>query len=274
MAMYGADVAELRTLAQQFERSAQQLEACRATLGGQVRSTPWTGPDSARFGNDWTGTHSPRVDAAAAALRDAANRLRANADQQEQASAVDGGWEAGLPGLPLPGDLIGGFRFGDADWGTVPVSADAGGRSIFSWLQGGLDWTPDRSAPIFGSFDVGFFASKIPGVGNVVSAIGMGDVLTDPDRSVLDKVWGAGGFVVDVASGALKSVPNPITYLTGVAGAQVWDVVDLAAHTDWGLDQAKDNWDYVMSDPGGAAVGAAQAVVDYVPDLIDNLWPF
>lgn len=93
--MHGADVAHLRTLASQFDRAAEQLDCCRTAVGGAVRLSPWRGPDASRFRADWEGAHAGRVTAAAATLRTGAQQLRANAEQQEQASAVDAG--AGVP---------------------------------------------------------------------------------------------------------------------------------------------------------------------------------
>lgn len=60
-------------------------------IGGSVRSSPWQGADAVRFRADWDSAHAGRIASAASLLRTGAQGLRNNADQQEQASAVDGG---------------------------------------------------------------------------------------------------------------------------------------------------------------------------------------
>lgn len=99
MAMHGADIAQLRSLAAQFDRAADQLETCRMAVGGSVRSSPWQGADAVRFRADWDSAHAGRIAAAASLLRTGAQGLRNNADQQEQASAVDGGAGSGFAGV-------------------------------------------------------------------------------------------------------------------------------------------------------------------------------
>jgi uncharacterized protein YukE len=95
MTMYGADIAALRSLAAQLDRAADQLDAHRTFLGNVVQQSPWHGPDADRFRGEWQGQHSPRVATSARLLRETAATVRQNADQQERASAVDGG----APGL-------------------------------------------------------------------------------------------------------------------------------------------------------------------------------
>lgn len=244
--MLGADVAQLRSLAQQFDRAADRLDASRAAVGGAVESAHWRGADADRFRQLWSGQSAPRIGQVVHALRDAATSLRTNAQQQEQASAVDGG----------------------ASSASAPGSAPSMG-DVFSWLQDGLDWKPLQGVPVFGSFDVGFVMSKIPLVGDVTAAIGLGDVLYDPNSTGADRAWAATGFGISAAADALKS--TGVGYLPGVAVAQVWDVVDKAAHTDWSAPTAENNWNYIVAHPGDAAVAASQAIVDYLPDLFDNL---
>lgn len=118
--MYGADVAQLRSLAQQFDRAADQLDTCRTSVGGSVRISPWQGPDAGRFRADWDSSHAGRIAAAASTLRTGARQLRTNADQQEQASAVDGAAGGGSGGGGGAGSGGGG-----GFWGWVADRADA-----------------------------------------------------------------------------------------------------------------------------------------------------
>ncbi len=90
--MYGADVAQLRQLAQKFDRAADQLETATAQLGSQVGRAPaWIGPDAVRFRSEWSGTSVPKVRAVVTEIRNAATALMRNAEQQELTSAADGG---------------------------------------------------------------------------------------------------------------------------------------------------------------------------------------
>ncbi|BDZ39625.1 CHAP domain-containing protein [Microbacterium suwonense] len=103
--MYGADVAQLRTLAAQFDRRAQELDAGRMTVGNAIRISAWVGPFAADFRVQWDSEHSRRVHDAASRLRDAAQKLRANADEQERASAADGSGTRVSPApAPRPSD--------------------------------------------------------------------------------------------------------------------------------------------------------------------------
>jgi len=313
--MYGADVAQLRQLAAQFDAKAQALDANRMTVGNAIQISAWVGPVAVRFRHTWESDYSRKLHDAAVRLRDAATKLRANADDQERTSAVDsgagrgggGGWSPGnvLPPsdasrwakipegeeflrkfppfhfvpmpYPIAGNREGDLGHGITDWmgpDLFNFVAEGPRGGLFPWLQERLDWTPDPDAPLFGSFDAGFFISKIPHLGNIVSGIGLGNVLSDPNATVIDKLWGIGNTAVDVASGALKSVPNPVSYLSGVALAQITDVAEQASKADCSPEQLQTNFDYITKKPLEAAGAAAEAVVDYIPDLIDNLWPW
>jgi uncharacterized protein YukE len=91
MTMYGADIATLRSLAAQLDRAADQLDGHRTFLGNAIQQSAWLGPDADRFRGEWQGQLSTRVAASARLLRETAATVRQNADQQERASAVDGG---------------------------------------------------------------------------------------------------------------------------------------------------------------------------------------
>ena len=93
--MYGADVAELRSLAAQFDRIAEQLDATRMTVGNAIQISAWVGPFAARFRVQWNSEHSLRVHSAAQLLRSSARTLRANADEQDRASAAETGFSYG-----------------------------------------------------------------------------------------------------------------------------------------------------------------------------------
>lgn len=88
--MYGADVEQLRTLANQFSQAADQLDRGRLQVGDGIRISAWVGPFAASFRIRWDSENSLRIAAAARRLREGARVLRANADEQAQASASTG----------------------------------------------------------------------------------------------------------------------------------------------------------------------------------------
>lgn len=96
---FGADVGELRQLASTFEHAASQLTTTRNSVGGNVQSSPWTGPDASRFRSAWDSQSATQLASAADRLSSAASSLRKNAHQQEAASSVSGSG-SGLPSAP------------------------------------------------------------------------------------------------------------------------------------------------------------------------------
>lgn len=88
MAMEGADVAQLRTLAAQLAKSAERLDTVARTLHSLVNSTTqWRGADAQRFRSEWNEASAHALSNATSALRDAEKTLRRNADEQENASS-------------------------------------------------------------------------------------------------------------------------------------------------------------------------------------------
>jgi hypothetical protein len=58
------------------------------TLGAQIDSANWAGPDADTFRGDWAASYRTQLTAVASALRDAATRANNNATQQAETSAV------------------------------------------------------------------------------------------------------------------------------------------------------------------------------------------
>lgn len=139
----GLDLEAVRSMARQFDASAEQMELIRAALAGLVTQAAWVGMDSSEFSARWEAELGPALAAAAEALRDAGSTARANADQQEAVSNdLDGpsGSKAGhrIQKPPRDGD-DGGF-FG---W--------LGERAGDLWEAGGdaADWLGDRAGDVF-----------------------------------------------------------------------------------------------------------------------------
>ncbi|MDQ0922533.1 uncharacterized protein YukE [Pseudarthrobacter sp. W1I19] len=85
--LWGADVTELRTLAQQFGRTADLLLQQSTQLTSHINSTTsWKGQDAVAFRSDWNGSHRAMLQQAAFALKQESKKLLENASQQETAS--------------------------------------------------------------------------------------------------------------------------------------------------------------------------------------------
>jgi len=95
MGFYGADIGALRALAQSLSTGSDALETTRRTVGTTVGGARWSGPDGDELRGRWSAELGPALAAAAATLRDAADKVRKNADQQETASSDGTG---GAPG--------------------------------------------------------------------------------------------------------------------------------------------------------------------------------
>ena len=129
--LWGADVAQLRTLAQQFGKTSETLLQQSTTLTSAINgNTSWKGADGARFTSEWNGSHRALIQKTALALKEESKRLMTHAEQQEKAS--NNGSGSGAPGTP-------GARAGQGthnnpwgpDWlaGRTPHSAAAGTRT-------------------------------------------------------------------------------------------------------------------------------------------------
>lgn len=119
--LWGADVAQLRTLAQQFGKTSETLLQQSTTLTSAINgTTSWKGADGARFRSDWNGNHRALVQKTAFALREESKRLLTHAEQQEKASNA----ATGAGGGPLPGP---GGNGAGGNWAVLGGAAAVGG---------------------------------------------------------------------------------------------------------------------------------------------------
>jgi uncharacterized protein YukE len=115
--LWGADVAQLRTLAQQFGKVSDNLLQTSSHLTNQINSTPsWKGNDASQFRSAWNSDHRALIQQTARALKNESRRLLDNANEQEKASDAapgSGGGPGTLsdPGGTLPG-VVGGVLLG------------------------------------------------------------------------------------------------------------------------------------------------------------------
>ncbi len=101
--MIGADVEELRQLADFFRQRAEQLGTLETQLAGRIHSAPWRGADVDHFKYRWDRSYRATLQAAADDLRAASHTLLGQADQQRDASSGAGGSTGGGSGTVAPG---------------------------------------------------------------------------------------------------------------------------------------------------------------------------
>jgi uncharacterized protein YukE len=90
MPLVGADAEQLRQLSRNFNQAADRLDGMAREVTGRLSSTPWTGPDAARYRSQWQGHSMATLRGAVSALREAATALQRNATEQDHASSASG----------------------------------------------------------------------------------------------------------------------------------------------------------------------------------------
>ena len=86
MAIWGADVEQLRQLGSKLQAGASEIETQKSTLTKVLSGTDWKGPDADKFRGEWDSQHASNLKKVADALREAGDRAQKNAEQQQQAS--------------------------------------------------------------------------------------------------------------------------------------------------------------------------------------------
>jgi hypothetical protein len=100
--VWGADVAQLRTLAQQFSKTADLLQQQSTQLSGQINNSPaWKGRDAEHFRSDWNGNHRTLLQKTATRLKQESKLLLKNAEEQEKTSSAEGSGSSQGNGLTV-----------------------------------------------------------------------------------------------------------------------------------------------------------------------------
>jgi hypothetical protein len=86
MAIWGADVEQLRTLGSRLQHGATEIDSQRANLTTLLNNTEWRGPDADKFKEQWNGEHTTMLNKVAEALKEAGNKAKRNAEEQSNAS--------------------------------------------------------------------------------------------------------------------------------------------------------------------------------------------
>lgn len=168
--MYGADVAELRRLSAEFHAAANELDRDGGMMTRLLNSVDWVGGVASRFTSQWTGVQLPRIGLSTRFLREAADELSRNADQQERASRSSG-------------------RGGSHAHDFFEVT---GGGARY-WAPRGVD-IPDRNvhaAEIWGHFGLTLGELAIDGYENISEIARHGLSALDPTKSLAEVKLGA-----------------------------------------------------------------------------------
>ena len=126
--MVGNDPAELRALAQAMRTAGQHLSTTWQTMDGRLGTAPWTGPDAERFRADWHQRLRPSLTSVTTMLDQTCSALLGNADEQDRASAADGGGSTGSPNRAARDYLDQGLRAAGIDPATWNPSTGVDGN--------------------------------------------------------------------------------------------------------------------------------------------------
>ncbi|WP_240793712.1 MULTISPECIES: WXG100 family type VII secretion target [unclassified Arthrobacter] len=145
--LWGADAAQLRTLARQFSSTADLLLQQSTQLSSQINNNPaWKGQDAEHFRSDWNGNHRALLQKTAARLKQESKLLLTNAEEQENASRSEGAGSGG----GLQGVLPAGFPGRPSGAPGAP-------------FQLGPDWIADNdNSPFRKGWDIYNLAKALP----------------------------------------------------------------------------------------------------------------
>ena len=162
--VWGADVAQLRVLAQHFGKTSETLLQQSTALSTVINNnTSWKGADGARFKSEWNGSHRALIQQTARALKEQSKRLMSQADEQEKASNAAPG-SGGGPGAGTPGSTGGQGQSGSNDpWGP--------------------DWLADPNSPFRDGWDIYGLTKALPnlraGLFDLAHFIGKADSVSE-----------------------------------------------------------------------------------------------
>ena len=247
MAQMGMDVEAVESVGRQLKQSASSIDQIVGTLDKTVNglSSLWEGPDAQRFTQSWP-TFRKSLLAAQASVAGLGQSALNNASEQREASGANGsgGAAPGVHNAALPPAM------------SYLASHTPG--QILSDADGMLDTK-------VGPFEAGSLAKVlIPGAGNVTDTLDIASKISNGQVP-----WSEG---LGVAAGAVQdfSKANPVLYL-GATAVKVWiDAADQASKADFSAQQMQTNGDFILAHPGDAAAAAGEAIVGWVPNLLDD----
>lgn len=268
--MVGADVAELRDLAASFDNKAAALRTIESQMSWRIHAAPWQGADVQHFQHNWNTMHRRTLLTTATAISDAAQVLRANADQQEIAS------DANFTGrVPSVGEL--GVKRTVPGW--VKPAWD-----LFSIFVGGTDLLLDLAGGKFDKLPAPvqeFMTDKSPKIGAfrkfAIGVSGLDLVIDLAELSGQIREGNAPGILAE----SIDVVFDGIGFI-GPLGAAADTFYDLSswvrdntpwgrAAGDWGADVGQAIWDWSTDTAraiGDFATSASDQAVDAVVDAV------
>lgn len=263
--MVGADVGQLRHLAAEFGRAADEFSRMEGSLTAALARAPWRGPSGDQFRVDWHASHRVRLAMTADFLRAAQRALLQQAEQQEAASSTDGlldgarimpafpslgapgsglagalGWFApGLAsGLAIGGRALGAFKVLDGLSGAADIfsrNATIMGRYTDAWnrVRGlpGMDykkstWLQAMHSPRLAGLARFANSTPVSRLSKATRVIDLVDSGFDAVHGISTGDWGRGAEgVADGVATGLKASRNPVAYLAGVTVSMWTDVV-------------------------------------------------
>lgn len=151
-ATHGMDVQEVELLGTRLREASQRVSGLCTALDGEVRRSPWIGPDADRFRTSWWPEHRGNLGRVAADLDGFARSAQHNATEQQKASEVAGASGPGAAAATTVASGIAAGRVGAGpaartegapgppSQGTTPDPSSVGGSS--GSLPGSTrDWT-------------------------------------------------------------------------------------------------------------------------------------
>ncbi|MFJ4209497.1 hypothetical protein ACIPY2_13680 [Paenarthrobacter sp. NPDC089675] len=298
---YGADIAQLRSLAGVMGKAADAINMQSAQLSNAINSaTAWQGRDATMFKNDWNSQHRQSLVQAANMLRDNASLLKKNANQQEFASNNDASrssvgvikdvYDTGMGVKELGSQLWTAYKYGKLghdEWvktREVLTNWRAGGtvvRDALTALRNGekiTDVITDLKAniPYSQAFqDASRFSKGLRVAGALAAPLsivgGIGDMISpehDGWRGTGDRV--AGGLSVVGGVGSIMLMTAGGAAMLGPVGAPIVIGAGIVAGA-WALGNlVADNWDSITNfarNPGSYIADGAREVGNFAKDV-------
>ncbi|MCT9872038.1 hypothetical protein [Paenarthrobacter aurescens] len=298
---YGADIAQLRSLAGVMGKAADAINLESSQLSNAINSTTaWQGRDATVFKGDWNSQHRQSLVKAANMLRENASQLKKHANQQEFASHNDGSgtsvgvlkdvYDTGMGVKELGAQLWTAYKYGKlghAEWvktREVLTNWRAGGtvvRDALTALRNGekvTDVITDLKAniPYSQAFqDASKFSKGLRIAGAVAAPLnivgGISDMINPEHegwRGTGDRV--AGGLSVVGGVGSIMLMTAGGAALLGPIGAPIVIGAGLVAGA-WALGNlVADNWDSISNfarNPGSYIADGAKEVAGFAKDV-------
>jgi hypothetical protein len=297
---YGADVAQLRTLAGAMGKAADAINMQSAQLSNLINTNAsWTGQDAAHFKSDWNGQHRQSLMKAASMLRASARELKDQANQQEFASHKSGEssvgvmkdvYDTSLAAKDLGAQLYAAYKLGKLGWEEFAKTKEvltnwrAGGAALREALDalrsGGkiTDVISDLKAniPYSQAFqDATKFSKGLRVAGALAAPLnivgGISDMISPEHsgwRGTGDRV--AGGLSVVGGVGSIMLMTAGGAAMLGPIGAPIVVGAGIVAGA-WALGNlVADNWDSISNfarNPGSYIADGTREVAGFAKDV-------